>query len=190
MITAFLSLMLAMGSSPIPTPDLPQPKSEPIYEIQSEREKVLSVAKLSLGWKEATGNNDGPEIDRILAVVGLKGTGSPWCAAFCVFCFEEARLGHKIPHSAWSPDLVRNPTWKNSRGEAPRQADIYGIYFQSKGRVAHVGIVEKWRGGVCVGIEGNTGQQADTGSEADREGGGVYRRWRPTMTIHSVKSYL
>lgn len=180
-------LMIAMGTFPLPSKPIPVP-DEP--RIKTSREKVLAVAKSTLGWREKTGQNDGPEIERILSVVGLKGTGSPWCAAFCVFCYEEAGVGHKIPNSAWSPTLVANPTWKRGDGETPRVADIYGIFFPSKGRVAHVGIVQSWSGGTCVGIEGNTGPDGVEGTETDRAGDGVYKRWRPTMSIYSAKSFL
>lgn len=188
------SLILAFGvAPPASRPELPRPQPEPAHEqpkLATPREDVLAVAKSALGWREKTGNNDGENIERILAACGLEGTRSPYCACFVVYCYQQAGVGAKIPRSAWSPDLVANPTWKMGRGETPRMADVYGIYFSSKGRIAHVGLVEKWGNGVCVGIEGNTGPDAKEGSEADREGEGVYRRWRMTMAINCVRSFL
>lgn len=181
-----LMLMLAMGQPPALPVEKPHEQPLPI----SSREKVIGVARSSIGWKEATGNNDGVQIERILASVGLEGTRSPYCAAFCFYCYQEAGVGSKIPRSAWSPDLVQNPTWKQGHGETPRTSDIFGIYFASKGRVAHCGLIEKWGNGMAVTIEGNTGPQAEPGTELDRDGDGVWRRWRLTSTIYAVKSYL
>lgn len=183
--TVIAAMVLAMGSLPVDEPIQAHEKPP-----TSKRDSVVSVAQSAVGWKEATGNNDGENIDRILASVGLKGTRNPYCAAFCVFCYQEAGFGSAIPRSGWSPDLVANPTWYRGRGETPRTADIFGIFFPSKNRVAHCGIIEKWANGTAVTIEGNTNPQADEGSEADRNGEGVCRRWRPTMTIYAVKSYL
>lgn len=180
-------MAIAMASPPA---EPFQPYEAPAHSASS-RDSVVSVAQSALGWREKTGNNDGENIDRILASVGLAGTRSPYCAAFCVFCYQEAGVGSKIPHSAWSPDMVKNPTWFRGRGDIPRPADVFGIWFPSKGRVAHAGLIEKWgNGGAAVTIEGNTSPQADSGSEADRDGEGVCRRWRLTSTIYAVKSYL
>jgi len=176
-----------MGTMPLPS-EPPKVPHEP--KILPSRESVISVAQTCIGWREATGNNDGVQIDRILASVGLAGTRNPYCAAFCVFCYQEAGLGSKIPRSAWSPDMVANPTWKQGRGETPRPADVFGIFFASKGRVAHAGLIEKWGNGMAVTIEANTSPQADPGSEADREGEGVWRRWRLTSSIYAVRNNL
>lgn len=187
----FLSFALAFGSPPAMTPRvLTTPSSYEAPKLATPREDVLTVAKSTLGWREKTGNNDGENIERILASVGLEGTASPYCAAYVFYCYQKAGLGSKIPRSAWSPDMVKSPSWLRGRGETPRPADVFGIFFASKGRVAHAGIIEKWGNGVATTIEGNTGPDAKEGSDSDREGEGVFRRWRPTMTIYAVQSYL
>lgn len=183
-----LLTILAMGTTPLPSEPPPVAHEQP--RLKTAREKVLDVAKSTLAWREASGRNDGPEIERILSVVGLQGTGSPYCAVYCVFCYESGGVGSKIPHSAWSPDLVKNPSWLRGHGETPRPSDVFGIWFNSKGRVAHVGLIEKWGDGAATTIEGNTGPGSSSGTERDREGEGVFKRWRPTMSIYSVKSYL
>ena len=186
-------LILAMAAPVRTQPPAPLPERSVTDEtatITSPRNAVMDVAKSTLGWREATGKNDGPQIDRILSTVGLQGSGAPYCAAFCVYSYEEAGVGSKIPHSAWSPDLVKSPTWLKGRGETPRPADVFGIFFASKGRVAHVGLVEKWGNGTAVTIEGNTSPQAASGSEADRDGEGIHRKWRLTSTIYAVRSFL
>ena len=150
-----------------------------VIQTRTERvEKVVRLARGTIGWKEERGNS-GPVVDKILKTVGLEGTGSPWCAAWVVFVGDEA-LGKEqnpYPRSAWSPDFVKAPDWNRGVGKEPSSADAFGVYFQSLGRVAHTGLVEKVEGNMAVTIEGNTN---DNGS---REGDGVYRKRRPLATI-------
>ena len=44
--------------------------------------------------------------------------------------------------------------------------DIYGLYFESKGRIAHVGVVlyVSADGSYMVGVEGNTNAHGECGS--------------------------
>jgi hypothetical protein len=155
----------------------------------ADREAVLKVARPLIGTTEATGNNDGPIIDAILGSVGLAGTRNPYCAAFNYYCYETAGQGAVAPRSAWSPDWLAKPTWLKGQGREPQPADAFGIYFASKKRVAHTGLVEKW-GQTVLTIEGNTSPQAGFGSEADRNGDGIWRKRRLAKQIHSVKNWL
>jgi len=140
--------------------------------------RLIEVARQTLGLREGPGNS-GPMVDKILASVGLEGTGAPWCAAWVVYIGDEAfgKKANPFPRSAWSPDFVKSPTWDRGRGKKPNRADAFGIYFQSLKRVAHTGIIEKVEGKWAVTIEGNTN---DDGS---RDGDGVYRKRRPLGTI-------
>jgi hypothetical protein len=150
-----------------------------VPETRSQRsEKVIRVAQGTIGWREGPGNS-GPLVDKILASVGLEGTKAPWCAAWVVYVGDEAfgKENNPYPRSAWSPDFVKNPQWDRGRGTKPNQTDAFGVYFQSLGRVAHTGLVEKVEGKWAITIEGNTN---DNGS---REGDGVYRKRRPLDTI-------
>ena len=153
--------------------------SEGIPETREGRvEKALRVARGTIGWREEPGNS-GPLVDKILASVGLEGSGAPWCAAWVVFIGDEAfgKEKNPYPRSAWSPDFVKAADWNRGRGKEPSPADAFGIYFQSLGRVAHTGLVEKIEGKMAVTIEGNTN---DDGS---RDGNGVYRKRRPLDTM-------
>jgi hypothetical protein len=42
---------------------------------------IIAIAQKQLGIREATGNNDGPQVEAYLATVGLK-KGELWCAVF------------------------------------------------------------------------------------------------------------
>lgn len=140
--------------------------------------RLIEVARQTIGWREEPGNS-GPVVDKILASVGLEGTGAPWCAAWVVYIGDEAfgKKNNPFPKSAWSPDFVKDPKWDRGRGQTPDRADAFGVYFQSLKRVAHTGIIEKVEGKWAITIEGNTN---DNGS---REGDGVYRKRRPLCTL-------
>ena len=156
----------------------------------SDRNEILDTARSLIGTTEATGNNDGPAVDAILSSVGLEGTGAPWCAAFNRRVYDLAGFRDEAPRSALAADWVRNPTWKRGTGQPPLPGDPWGIYFPSKGRVAHTGLVEKWGDSVVVTIEGNTAPQAIPGSPQDRDGDGVWRKRRIKTQIYAVQNWL
>ena len=157
--------------------------------LAGQREDVMAVARSLIGTTEATGRNDGPIIEAILASTGNR-KGDPYCAAFVYFCGMTAGYPRLYPRSAWSPDTVASPTWtRASRGQEPRAADAFGIYFPKKGRVAHTGLIESSSKSVFVTVEGNTSPEAAAGSAADRDGGGIWRKRRLRSQVHSVRSW-
>jgi hypothetical protein len=140
----------------------------------SQRRAILEFARSTIGIREASGRNDGEEVEEILKAVGLQGSGAPWCAAYVVWVGDSAlgRDRNPYPRSAWSPDFVRHAQWNRGTGRVPSPASTFGIYFSSLKRVGHTGLIEKVSGDFAVTIEGNTN---DGGS---RDGDGVYRRRR------------
>ena len=147
------------------------------------REDVINEARSLVGIRELTGNNDGEVVESILASAGAE-KGDPWCAAFNYYVYSRAGYGKLVPRSAWSPDWVKSPTWKQGIGAIPKTSDTFGIYFTSKGRVAHTGIVEEWGKKYVTTIEGNTNKAGS------REGDGVYRKYRYKDQIYAVRSWL
>jgi hypothetical protein len=165
------------------------PDPSPAQIIEDPRDKILAVAKSLLGTTEATGKNDGPVIETIQASTGNK-KGDPYCASFNFYVYREAGFGQAVPRSAWSPSWVARPTWtRASGGQTPLPADAFGIWFASKERVAHTGLVSKWRDEVVVTVEANTSPQAATG-EADRNGDGIWSKRRLVRQIYAVRNWL
>jgi hypothetical protein len=116
--------------------------------------------------------------------------GSPWCASFNAYVYDKAKVPKGWPKSAWSPDWVKNPTWTRAKGgQTPKPGDSFGIYFQSKGRVAHTGLIESWTSKEVTTLEGNTGPTGSIGAK-DRDGDGSYKKWRDPAQIHSVRSWV
>jgi hypothetical protein len=155
---------------------------------QTPRQKILAVASGEVGVREK-GHNGG-EVDKYLRSVGLGGTRAPYCAAFVTWVGKRA-LGKKNPYpvSAWSPDMVKGGRKIDSSSRI-NGGETFGIYFRSKGRVAHTGIIEKKVGASVVTIEANTSANAAFGSDQDREGQGVYRKIRPISSIYKVKDWV
>lgn len=142
-----------------------------------DRESVLAVARPLVGEVEH-GNNAGEFVERVLSSVGL-GAGNPWCAAFNYYVFEKAGFKDRVPKSAWSPDWLRG----GERRRVGHPADVFGIYFPSRGRIAHTGIVEIQQGPWLTTIEGNTNEAGS------RDGDGVYRKKRSVNSV-ILKTYL
>lgn len=159
-------------------------------ESEGARKRVLSTAIGLVGTREATGNNDGSVVEAILASTGNH-RGDPYCAAFCYYCYLQSGLASFVPRSAWSPDWVDRPTWtRKSGGKTPEPGDTFGIYFPSKDRVAHAGLVRSWGPRSVVTIEANTSPEARAGSAADRDGGGVWSKRRLIQQIYAVRNWL
>jgi|GEM_PF-905908 len=154
------------------------------------REAVLAAARQLIGQRETHGPNRSPAIDAMNRITGVP-MGSPYCASFNAWCYAAADAPPGWPRSAWSPDWVKAPGWTAaSGGETPQPADAFGIWFASRGRVAHTGLIEKWEGVSAVTIEGNTSPSAEFGAASDRDGDGVWRKRRLARQIHSVRNWL
>lgn len=170
--------------SPSPSPS-PSPKASPTPPV---RDRIIYEASRLVGLKETHGPNRSPVIDAMNRLTGAE-MGSPWCASFNAYVYNLAKVPKGWPRSAWSPDWVANPTWTRAKGgTTPLPGDSFGVYFPSKGRVAHTGLIEKWGDSVLT-LEGNTGPTGSVG-EADRNGDGSYRKRRLRTQIHSVRSWI
>ena len=150
------------------------------------REKVAATYLSQIGVKEATGNNDGPQVEAYLAVTGFT-AGAPWCAAFVAWTYTTNDVPN--PKSAWSPawfpeSKVIYSRDVSSTGTIPQRGDVFGIYYGSLGRIAHVGFVHQWGDNIVITVEGNTN---DDGS---REGNRVAMKRRPARTIYKVSRYI
>lgn len=154
--------------------------------IAGEREKVVQNYTNFIGIREATGNNDGKEVAMFLMSTGLD-EGYAWCAAFVNYCLEQA--GVKTVKSAWSPSWFPTQYVIYQRGKhmtmQPQPGDVFGIYFEKKKRIAHVGFIHQWSNGAgMVTVEGNTNEAGS------REGDGVYRKFRLKSQIYSISNWI
>lgn len=147
--------------------------------MSKEIESVLDAAKREIGDREATGNNDGPQVEVFLASCGL-GEGSPWCAAFVNWCLGQG-LGITERKECWDTE---NPaycpsihTWARLSGilhTSPQRGDVF-LYIED-GWALHTGLVTGYDAATqrFTTIEGNTNPGGSS------EGDGVYARSRPS----------
>lgn len=141
------------------------------------REAVIETAIGEIGVREV-GSNRGEDVEKYLASAGFGG-GYAWCAAFVNWVY----IQHDIPtpnSAAWSPSW-----FPQSRvSDDIVRGDVFGVYFRSKGRIAHVGLIEENHGEFVYTIEGNTNEAGS------REGDGVYRKRRVKRQIYRTANWI
>lgn len=150
------------------------------------RDSLISIAESQVGVREFTGNNDGTEVELYLQSVNL-GKGYAWCAAFVTWCHDQAGIDN--PRSAWSPDWFKtNIIYSRNKPTIEifksKPGQVFGLYFESKGRIAHVGIIIKEDRLHYITIEGNTD------GSGGREGDGVYKKIRTKRSIYKISDYI
>lgn len=139
----------------------------------SNRARVMSVARAEIGVKERTGNNDGERVREYLAYCSLP-EGYAWCAAFVSWCYGQVGLDE--PRNPWSPALLPHSKRLGSVRDA-READVFGVYSASAGRIVHAGLVEHLAGEFLVTVEGNSNDR-------------VERRRRHWRTVHAAADWM
>jgi len=172
--------------------------TEPL-EIITAEESILEVPEVlqppvkmtlpeiytsQIGVREATGKNDGPEVEMYLQTVGLK-KGYAWCSAFVKWSLEEAEIPNKI--NAWSPTAEnRNNLVYQSRKfiQEPKPGDVFTIYYPRLKRIGHTGFYHQRHNDMSYEtVEGNTN------AAGSREGDGVYKKYRSFNATHSISRW-
>jgi hypothetical protein len=160
--------------------------------ITNEPEVLLEPVKMTLpeiylsqvGVREATGKNDGPEVEMYLRSVGL-GKGYPYCSAFVAWCLNEAEIPHRI--NAWSPTAENRNHFiyvNKKTVKQPQAGDVFTIYYTRLKRIGHTGFYhENQNESIMVTVEANTN------NAGSREGDGVYKKYRSLNTIHSISRW-
>ncbi|MBI9052450.1 MAG: CHAP domain-containing protein [Bacteroidales bacterium] len=156
-------------------------------QSSSLRDRVEQTYLSQLGVRELTGQNDGDSVEMYLQSTGLP-KGYAWCAAFVNWVYIQNEI-QTVNSPAWSPSwFTQNVIYKPSEyilNAYPNKGDVFGIYFNKKGRVAHVGLIHRWPdGNITITVEGNTNEAGS------REGDGVYKKRRLKRQIYIVSSYI
>jgi hypothetical protein len=130
-------------------------------------------------------HNDGKLVETYLKYCNLS-KGNPWCAAFVCWCLGQNNIQN--PRSGYCPNLFsqKNTIWQRNKkdNQIPLPADVFGLYFYKKGRIAHVGFIKNWTKQTVATVEGNTNQAGS------RDGDGVYRKIRLTRQIYAVTRFI
>lgn len=169
---------------------LTEGKGQSIEQVRetSIRACVAEQYTSAIGVREATGHNDGKEVSIYLRSVKLD-EGFAWCAAFVNYTLNQC--GATTARSGWSPAWFPPQRLIFSRGfgfddpgTLPQRGDVFGIYFEAKKRIAHVGFIDTWGRDKVITVEGNTN------TAGSREGDGVYRKIRLTKQIFAVSNWI
>jgi LysM repeat protein len=165
----------------------------PVYEesdVLSEYEKrecVRSIYDSQVGVIEIGGDNAGEEVEAYLASANL-GKGNPWCASFVNWTFIQCGENFNLDAPGWVPSWFPKNKLIYVRGKLdirhPQPGDLIGIWYQDKGRLAHIGFYDDETDDFIITVEGNTNESGS------REGEGVHRKIRLKRTIHSMSSWL
>lgn len=95
----------------------------------------MKVAKTQVGIKEATENNDGPEVEKYLKTIGLDpGEKSYWCGAFVNWTLRESGIKVTIKYPGNALD------WRNY-GQSLNEPAYGSIATKTRKGGGHVGFV-------------------------------------------------
>jgi hypothetical protein len=121
----------------------------------SIKKLALVMANSQINVREKTGNNDGPDVEKYLALVGL-GKGNSWCMAFVFWCVNEAAKFYALanPLVKTAGVLHQYETTTCLKTATPAPGDIFIMDFG--GGEGHTGFVTAINGDTISTIEGNT----------------------------------
>jgi hypothetical protein len=142
-------------------------------------QKHLAIAQTFVGTKEATGENDGTEVEMFLKSVGRK-KGDSWCSAFVSYCLSTADVREPKIRSGLARAFKKSKGLINANDvlRGTKKAETGSIVGWEKGGTVfgHIGFcLTNWDKQYGTTIEGNTSSGAK-GSQSD--GDGVYIRSR------------
>jgi hypothetical protein len=162
-----------------------KPVQKPVQKPVNRRDLLQKIYTSQIGVREATGKNDGPEVEMYLRATNL-GKGNPWCAAYVRWCLDSAGVESRV--TAWSPTAFnrRNPVYVDRQWiREGRHGDVFTLYYPKLERIGHTGFVDKIYndGTMMQAVEGNTDGKS-------RDGDGVYLTFRPVKTIHNISSWI
>lgn len=155
------------------------------------RKKLIDTLHTQLNVREATGHNDGVEVEKYLTFVN-RYKGDSWCAAFTSWNLNAVGVTTPPnPKSGWSPNFAtpKYIVWsqkllKEHKAKPPKPGDCFTLYYSNLGRVGHVGFIVNETDTYFITIEGNTGL---TGS---RDGSGVHKYKRSKHKVYAVTNYI
>ena len=157
----------------------------PIYANTLIQNKVRTTYTNEIGVRES-GFNKGKRVEEYLKAANLK-AGDPWCAAFVTWTFKQCNI--KAVVSGGSPNwfqsnIVYKRDDKINRNYKVQAGDVFGLWFENKNRIAHVGFIDSKQGDYYITVEGNTNEAGS------RDGDGVYRKRRHIKTIYAISRWI
>jgi hypothetical protein len=156
----------------------------------------LAWSAAHLYVREATGHNDGPEIDAWARALGIP-LRSPWCGAFQAA--GQRACGLPVPPGAggarnWFRDPHRTYFLRGQRGRVDDVAVAHqvGFYYVNLGRIGHIGQVVALAQGRRRGrpARGYLVRAGNTGSGGGRDGAGVHDLFYAAADVYAAANWL
>lgn len=145
---------------------------------------VVDTYTSQIGVREATGHNDGKQVEVYLKSVKL-GKGFPWCAAFVRWCFDQCGIKTTINAMALSTHRPGHIIYfKGNRIRTPQAGDVGTLYYAKLGRIGHTFFFDREiNTKIFKSVEGNTN------GVGSREGDGVYIKYRSYKATYSISRW-
>ena len=153
------------------------------------RIKLLDTLHSQIHVREATGHNDGPEVEKYLRFVNAD-KGQAWCAAFCSYNLNAVGvIAPPNPKTAWAaafaayPYIIWTPGLEKQHKVKlrPKPGDCFTIAYSGTRTVEHVGFIIGESDGYFITTEGNTGSIRDQG---------VHSYKRDKNKIFAITNYI
>lgn len=151
---------------------------------------LVETAKVCVGIREKTGNNDGPMVELIQKTIDGQAEHEPWCMAFVQTCIayvvHTLGIPSKIAHSEHCLTVWKGTPIKQRVREIPLPGAI-AIYKHGTTQNGHTEIVLACDGKTLHNVGGNTTGSENPNKPIDREGNGVFYTVRPVRPLGSMK---
>lgn len=151
------------------------------------REHLAKTYCSYIGVTEATGHNDGRQVNQFQAATGNH-TGDAWCASFVAYCLNKCgiqRIGNGMARSWFNKDHI---TWRRDvnglKKFSAQRGDNGGLYFPAHKSIAHIFFIHDIKDDKVITVEGNTNNQLS------REGNGCWQCIRKIKTIYAVSNWI
>lgn len=151
--------------------------------------QVQKIYTSQIGVYEKTGKNDGVQIKKYLASVGLP-EGYAYCAAGVHWSLMMGGVPNKINAAAASTFDKNKLVWyKGKSYKTPHSADVVAFWIPSLNGIHHCGFYDKDHGnGMYESVEFNT--SVGGGGLVQREGGGVGRKVRSKNGTYAIMRHI
>ena len=154
----------------------------------AQRDSLAKVYTSQLGVAEATGRNDGPQVEAYQRTTGNR-RGDAWCASFVKWCYLQIGVKAKGNGAAasWFKTVVYNRSKHGLRQFnklAAKRGNTGSLFYAKLNRIGHIFFIDDVRGEWVITVEGNTN------NGQSREGDGVYKLRRRIRNIYSVSTQL
>lgn len=146
---------------------------------------VSNTYHSQVGVREATGKNDGKQVEAYLKSVKL-GKGYAWCAAYVKWVFDQCGIPTTINAMALSAHRPGHLVYsKGKKLKEPKAGDVFTLYYAHLKRIGHTGFFDKEiNSKVYRTVEGNTN------AAGSREGDGVYIKYRSYNSTYSISRWF